>query len=641
MEPQRRASVLRFGHYELDLHSREVRKGGMRIRVQQQPLKLLEILLERPGEMVTREELRTRIWPNESFGDFDQAVNVAVTKLRAALQDSAENPQYVETLPKRGYRLIAPVAIVGGLSPDPTEASARNVSGGATHDAGRVAGMADAPPHLLSLRGWKIIAFALLVCLLILAGWVWRSNRQPSFSIRSLAVLPLDNLSGDASQDYFADGMTDQLITDLAQISALRVISRTSVMSYKRARKPLPEIARELNVDAVIEGTVLRSGDQVRITAQLIQASADKHLWAKSYEGNLQDTLAVQKSVADDIAEQIRIELTPQERAGLKNVKAVNPEAYEDYLKGRYFWNKRTPDALRKAIDHFNQAIERDSNYAPAYSGLADSYVILGAWQYAVLDPKETYPRAKAAAIKAVELDDTLAEAHISLAMSTDMFVWDWEAAEREYRRGIELNPGYATGHHWYAEHLSETGRNDEAIAEIRKAESLDPLSLITGADVATLLVIARRYDEAIEHAKKTIELGPDFAVSHFALGMAYEQKGQSGGAIAAFQKAVEFSGGNTAFKSNLAHAYAVAGRRSDAVAILNELKDRSKHEFLNPSEIALIYVGLGQKDQAMVWLEKAYEGRFDPVILTWPAFDPLRSDPRFHDLVRRIGLPQ
>jgi len=641
MEPQRRASVLRFGHYELDLHSREVRKGGMRIRVQQQPLKLLEILLERPGEMVTREELRTRIWPNESFGDFDQAVNVAVTKLRAALQDSAENPQYVETLPKRGYRLIAPVAIVGGLSPDPTEASARNVSGGATHDAGRVAGMADAPPHLLSLRGWKIIAFALLVCLLILAGWVWRSNRQPSFSIRSLAVLPLDNLSGDASQDYFADGMTDQLITDLAQISALRVISRTSVMSYKRARKPLPEIARELNVDAVIEGTVLRSGDQVRITAQLIQASADKHLWAKSYEGNLQDTLAVQKSVADDIAEQIRIELTPQERAGLKNVKAVNPEAYEDYLKGRYFWNKRTPDALKKAIDYFNQAIERDSNYAPAYSGLADSYAILGAWQYAVLDPKETYPRAKAAAIKAVELDDTLAEAHISLAMSTDMFVWDWEAAEREYKRGIELNPGYATGHHWYAEHLSETGRNDEAIAEIRKAESLDPLSLITGADVATLLVIARRYDEAIEHAKKTIELGPDFAVSHFALGMAYEQKGQSGGAIAAFQKAVEFSGGNTAFKSNLAHAYAVAGRRSDAVAILNELKDRSKHEFLNPSEIALIYVGLGQKDQAMVWLEKAYEGRFDPVILTWPAFDPLRSDPRFHDLVRRIGLPQ
>jgi len=641
MEPQRRTSILRFGSCELDLQSGEVRKGGLRIRVQQQPLKLLEILLEHPGETVTREELRTRIWPNESFGDFDQAVNVAVTKLRAALGDSADNPQYIETLPKRGYRFIARVATVGGLSPDRLESPARNVTGATAHDAERAAGATSATQPLLSPLRWKIIAFALLMCLLILAGWVWRSNRSSSSSIRSLAVLPLDNLSGDASQDYFADGMTDELITDLAQISALRVISRTSVMSYKHARKPLPEIARELNVDAVIEGTVLRSGDQVRITAQLIQATADKHLWAESYEGNLRDSLAVQKRVADDIAEQIRIELTPQERAILKNVKAVNPEAYEDYLKGRYFWNKRTPDGLKKAIDYFNQAIAKDPSYAQAYSGLASSYVILGAWQYALMDPKQAYPQAKAAATKALELDNTLGEAHTSLALSTDMFVWDWEAAEREYRRGIELNPGYATGHQWYAEHLSETGRNDEAIAEIRKAESLDPLSLIIGADVATLLVIARRYDEAIEHAKKTIELEPNFAVAHFALGMAYEQKEKSGGAIAAFQKAVEFSGGNTAFKSNLAHAYAVAGRRSDAVAILNELKDRSKHEFLNPSEIALIYVGLDQKDQAMVWLEKAYGGRFDPVILTWPAFDPLRSDPRFQDLVRRIGLPQ
>jgi tetratricopeptide (TPR) repeat protein len=351
--------------------------------------------------------------------------------------------------------------------------------------------------------------------------------------------------------------------------------------------------------------------------------------------------LAVQKRVADDIADQIRIELTPQERAGLRNVKAVNPEAYEDYLKGRYFWNKRTPDGFKKAIDYFNQAIAKDPSYAQAYSGLADSYVILGAWQYALMDPKEAYPRAKAAATKALELDNTLGEAHISLALSTDMFVWDWEAAEREFRRGIELSPGYATGHQWYAEHLSETGRNNEAIAEIRKAQSLDPLSLIIGADVPTLLVIAHRYDEAIEDAQKTIELDPNFAVAHFALGMAYEQKRKSGGAIAAFQKAVEFSAGNTAFKSNLAHAYAVAGRRNDAVAILNELKDRSKHEFLNPSEIALIYVGLDQKDQAMVWLEKAYDGRFDPVVLTWPVFDPLRSDPRFQDLVRRIGLPR
>jgi len=640
MERLRPTSVVRFGPYEISLQSGEVRKAGVRIRVQQQPMKLLEILLERPGEVVTREELRSRLWPNESFGDFDQAVNVAIAKLRGTFGDSADNPLYIETLPKRGYRFIADVITVDA-DPASNQSAAEKPPG--TESADRLPGArpALAPERWVWPSRWLALGLALLLGLSALAAWVLRSNRRSSPSIRSLAVLPLDNLSGDASQDYFADGMTDELITDLAQISALRVISRTSVMSYKGARKPLPEIARELNVDAVVEGTVLRSGDQVRITAQLIQAAADKHLWANSYESNLQDTLAVQKRVAGDIAEQIRIELTPQERAGLKDVKEVNREAYENYLKGRFFWNKRTPDGLKKAIDYFNQAIEEDPTYASAYSGLAASYVILGAWQYAVLDPNEAYPRAKAAALKALELDNTLGEAHTSLALSTDMFVWDWEAAEREYKRGIELNPGYATGHQWYAEHLSEMGRNSEAIAEIRKAESLDPLSLIIGADVTTLLVIARRYDEAIEHAQKTIELDPTFAVAHFALGMAYEQKRKFGGAIAAFQKAVEFSGGNTAFKSNLAHAYAVAGRKNDAIAILNELKERSKHEFLNPSEIALIYVGLDQKDEAMVWLEKAYKGRFDPVILTWPAFDPLRSDPRFQNLMRRIGLPQ
>jgi TolB-like protein/DNA-binding winged helix-turn-helix (wHTH) protein len=640
MERLRPTSVVRFGPYEISLQSGEVRKAGVRIKVQQQPMKLLEILLERPGEVVSREELRSRLWPNESFGDFDQAVNVAIAKLRGTFGDSADSPLYIETLPKRGYRFIADVTTVDA-DPVSNHSAAGELTGTDSGDRLPGAAKALAPQRWVGPSRWIALGLALLLGLSALAAWVLRSNRSSSPGIRSLAVLPLDNLSGDASQDYFADGMTDELITDLAQISALRVISRTSVMSYKGARKPLPEIARELNVDAVVEGTVLRSGDQVRITAQLIQATADKHLWAKSYEGNLQDTLAVQKRVAADIAEQIRIELTPQERAGLKDVKEVNREAYENYLKGRFFWNKRTPDGLKKAIDYFNQAIEEDPTYAPAYSGLAASYVILGAWQYAVLDPNEAYPRAKAAALKALELDNTLGEAHISLALATDMFVWDWEAAEREYKRGIELNPGYATGHQWYAEHLSEMGRNSEAIAEIRKAESLDPLSLIIGADVATLLVIARRYDEAIQHAQKTIELDSTFAVAHFALGMAYEQKRKFGGAITAFQKAVEFSGGNTAFKSNLAHAYAVAGRRNDAVAILNELEERSKHEFLNPSEIALIYVGLDQKDQAMVWLEKAYEGRFDPVILTWPAFDPLRSDPRFQDLVRRIGLPQ
>ncbi len=369
-------------------------------------------------------------------------------------------------------------------------------------------------------------------------------GRHPPPVIRSLAVLPLENLSGDASQDYFSDGMTDELITELGQISELRVISRTSAMTYKGAHKSLPQIARDLNVDAVVEGTVLRSGNQVRITAQLILAAADKHLWAQSYEGDLRDTFALQKQVARSIAEQIRIELTPHEQAALKNVKRVNPDAYEAYLKGRYFWNKRTADGLKKAIDYFNQAIEKDPSYAPAYAGLADSYALLGDWEYGVLAPKEAYPKAKAAATKAIELDSTLGEAHISLAFCLDGYDWDWESAGREFRRGIELNPGYATGHHWYAWHLTALGRNGEAVAEIKKAESLDPLSLIISADLAEELLIAHRYDEAITQSRKTMDLDPRFAVAHYELGQAFVQKHMYNEAIAELQKAIELSGG-------------------------------------------------------------------------------------------------
>jgi TolB-like protein/Tfp pilus assembly protein PilF len=474
------------------------------------------------------------------------------------------------------------------------------------------------------------------VGLSILAVWVFRSHGGSPTVIRSLAVLPLDNLSGDASQDYFADGMTDELITDLAQISALRVISRTSVMVYKGARKPLSEIARELNVDAVVEGTVLRSGERVRITAQLIQAPADKHLWAESYEGDLHDTLALQKEVASAIAGQIRIELTPKEQAGLKNAKVVNPEAYEAYLKGRYFWNRRTADGLKRAVDYFDQAIQKDPNYAQAYAGLADSYDLLGDWEYGVLAPNEAYPKAKAAAVKALELDNTLGEAHASLAFSLDVFDWDWGSAEREFRRAIALNPGYATAHHWYAWHLSEMGRNSEAIAEMRKAENLDPLSLIISADMAELLLVAHLNDEAIEQSRRTVDMDPNFAIAHYELGQAFVQEHSYNEAIAEFHQAIELSGGSIPCTSNLAYAYAVSNKRNEAVKILNDLKTRSTH---NASEIALMYVGLGEKDQAMKWLERAYEEHFNPSILLRPAFDSLRSDPRFQDLVHRIGL--
>jgi TolB-like protein/DNA-binding winged helix-turn-helix (wHTH) protein/Flp pilus assembly protein TadD len=628
--------TLRFGLFELDLRSGELWKQGRKIRLEGQPVQILICLLERSGELVTREELRGKLWPADTYVNFEHGLNAAVKRLRRALNDSADNPRFVETLPRRGYRFLAPVEsviagedmqVVAEISPQ----SASEEPPGSEND-----------PQVEPVQWFltsKKFGVALLVVFGILAVWMLRPKNAQSPVIRSLAVLPLENLSGDPSQDYFSDGMTDELITELGQIKKLRVISRTSVMAYKGARKPLPQIARELNVDAVIEGTVLRSSEQVRITAQLILANADKHLWAQSYEGDVRKTLALQKQVARAIAEQIRIELTPDERDVLKSQKAVNAEAYEDYLKGRYFWNKRTADGLKKSIDFFNQAIEKDPTYAQAYSGLADAYALLGDWEYGVLAPKEAYPRAKAAATKALELDSTLGEAHISLAFSLDGFDWDFGAAEKEFRRGIDLNPGYATGHQWYAGHLILFGRNSEAIAEMKKAEDLDPLSLIIGADLAEDFLIAHRYDEAILQIRKTMDLDSNFALAHYQLGQAFLLEHRNNEAVGEFQRAVSLSGGSTTSTSSLAYAYAVSGRRNEAEAILNDLKNRSSEGFSNAPEIALVYVGLDQKDQAMAWLERGYTERFNPGVLLRPAFDPLRSDPRFQDLLHRIGL--
>ncbi len=642
MEPSRPNSVLRFGTYEVSFQSGEVRKAGLRIRVQQQPLKLLEILLEHPGQVITREELRSRVWPDESFGDFDQALNIAIGKVRSALGDSAENPRFIETLPKRGYRFIADVTIVDADARLKRQEPAAGDQP-ATDPGDKIpdAGLAVGPNRRVWATRWVIGVLALVIASLsILSVWRFRSRAPASTGIRSIAVLPLENLSGDASQNYFADGMTDELITDLAQISALRVISRTSVMVYKGARKPLPQIARELNVDAVVEGTVLRSGDQVRITAQLIEASTDKHIWSQSYEGELRDTLALQNRVAGAIADQIRINLTPREQAALKNVKVVNPDAYESYLKGRYFWNKRTADGLKVALAYFKQAIDEDPKYAQAYSGLADTYALLGDWQYAVMTPKEAFPKAKAAAIKALELDSTLGEAHNSLAFVLEGFDWDFDSAGKEFQRAIELNPGYATAHHWYAWHLSLVGRFDEAIAEMRKAENLDPLSLIINADLAELLGLAHSYDESIRQSRKTIEMDPNFALAHNQLAQAYLQKQMYDEAVAELQEAVKLSGGGPTCIANLARAYVASGKRKEAVKLLSDLKRRSNRGYSNAAEIAMIYASLGDTDQAMNWLEKGYEERFNPGVLLRPGFDPLRSDSRFQNLVHRIGLP-
>jgi TolB-like protein len=452
-------------------------------------------------------------------------------------------------------------------------------------------------------------------------------------------VLPLENLSGDVSQDYFADGMTDELITQLAQIGDLRVISRSSVMTYKHLRKPLTEIARELDVQAVVEGSIMRSGDRVRITAQLIRVPADEHIWAHSYEGDSRDALILQNQVAQAIANQIRVTMNSQQHVALQTSRTVIAEAYDSYLKGRYFWNKRTDEGLREAITYFKLSITIDPSYAEAYSGLADTYALAGDWEYGILPPSEAFPLAKAAANEALALNDRLGEAHTSLGFVLDLYYWDWDAAEKQYQLAINLNPNYAIAHHWYAWHLLVLGKNAEGMFEMRTAESLDPLSLIIRSDVAGALCVSHLFEESIRQSGKTLALDPNFAIGHFQLAEALVQEHQYAPAIAEFQRAIELSGHLAAFDANLAHAYAVSGRRAEALKMAKDMETRPD---LNPSadaSIALIYVGLGDLDQAMKWLNKAYDARFNPSILIRPGFDPLRSDARFQELWRRIGL--
>ena len=638
MEEARVRARVRFGVFEADLRTGELWKGGSKIRLQEQPFQVLALLLERRGETVTRDELRNRLWSADTFVDFDHGLNKAINKIRETLGDSATSPRFIETVARRGYRFIADVA---GVDEPPAE-----ISEAPTGDLVPEEGHRDDPlakRELPQRPAWwstsTLAGVALTLASLFLLIWMLEFRGRSSSTIRSLAVLPLENLSGDASQEYFADGMTDELIATLGEISALRVISRTSVMPYKRVRKPLPEIARELDVDAVVEGTVMQSGGLVRITAQLIDARADRHLWSETYQGDLRDTLMLQNKVARTIASQIQVTVNPQEQAILKNEKAVDPAAHEAYLKGRYFWNKRTADGLETAKDYFDQAIAMDPSYAQAYSGLADTYALLGDWQYGVMAAIEALPRAKAAAIKALELDNGLGEAHTSLAFCLDGFDWDFDSADREFRRGVALNPGYATAHHWYAWHLSLVGRDREALDEMRKAQNLDPLSLIINADLAELLLIAHLPDESVQQSRKTIQMDPGFALAHNQLGQAYLQMAMHDEAIVELRQAIGSSGGSPAGTANLARAYAVSGRRNEAVQLLTDLKARSSHSYSNASEIATIYAALGDSDQAMTWLEEGYRERFNPGVLLRPGFDPLRSDPRFQALVRRVGL--
>src|SRR5208282_273155 len=455
-EPTSRARIVRFGIFEADLTTRELCKGGIRIKLHGQPFEVLAMLLERPGEAVPREVLRDRLWSTDTFVDFDHGVNTAINRLREALGDSAENPRFIETLPRRGYRFIAPVESQASAPPG------SNVIPGGVPSSGATPAVIPVAAHLHGTRA-KVLALAVVVAIALLVGLSLTSVRERLLGrpspprVQSLAVLPLVDLSGNSDQDYFADGMTEALITDLGKISALRVISRTSVTQYKGTKKSLPQIARELNVDALVEGTVARSGSHLRITANLVQASPEKHLWAESYESEVGDILTVQGEVAQAIAREIQVKLTPEEQKLLGNVRPVNPEAHDDYLKGRYLCDKDDREGLDKAFPYFQRAIEEAPNDPLAYAGLADCYALWG-WAGDLfagdLSPRDTMPKARDAALKALQLDDALAEAHTSLGRVDLIFERKWSGAEREFKRAIELNPSYSRAHMWYAHYL-------------------------------------------------------------------------------------------------------------------------------------------------------------------------------------------
>lgn len=568
--------MARFGAFEFSLKTGELRKGGIRIKLPDQSAEILAALLERPGELVMRDELREKLWPADTFVDFDHGLNNATNRLREALGDSAEEPRFVETLPRRGYRFIAPLE---------------------------------------------------------------RCGREPILPrIGSLAVLPLENLTGDAAQEYFVDGMTDALITRLAQIGALRVISRTSVMHFKGTYKKLPEIARELNVDAVVEGTVARSGPRVRITAQLVDARTDQHLWAREYERNLTDILLLQAEVASAIANEVQVRLTPQERARLASARLVNPEAYQAYLRGRLHWNKRTEEGMKKGLELFQQALDKDPSYALSHAGVAECYNMMGFWGGAA--PHEVSPKAKAAASKALEIDENLAEGHAARAWPQFAYDWDWAGAEKELQRAVELNPGYATAHQWYSHLLVYQGRIEEALREVERTLELDPLSVVMNSSAAFIHILAHRFEEAEEQVRSAIELEANFAPLQLFLGRVYEETGRIEKALDAFRKGVTISGEVARFLSGLGHGYAVAGQTTEARKVLLELEEMAKQRYVSSYDFAVVYAGLGESESIFRWLEKAYEERS-----TWLAllkadsrFDPFRSDPHLQQLLVRLG---
>jgi len=630
-----KAQVVRFATFEVDLRAGELRKGGLKLKLSGQPFQVLTILLERPGQVVTREELQKRLWP-DTFVDVDHNLNTAINKIRETLGDSAENPRFVETLARRGYRFIGAVNGAEQTRAKPTR-GLRSLMFPVAFGLLAVIGVTAHP------QVWQAVESVLLG--LNVHGWrdrLFVHAAKPR--IQALAVLPLANLSGDPDQEYFADGMTEEVITKLCEVSAPRVISRQSIMQYKGSKKPLQEIARELNVDAVLEGAVERSGSRVRVRIHLDQVSPESQLWAKQYDRDIHDVLQVQDEIARTVADEIRVKLTPEERTRLTTAHSVSPEAHDDYLRGRYILglavthhtavDKRqyTDQDTLEAIGHFKHAIEKDPAYAMAYAGLADAYILLGRGH----SPKETLSDAKEAATKALELDPSLAEAHFSLAQTLE-YDWNWSEAEKEFKLALKLNPNYADAHLEYGRFVQAMGRNDEALREMNHAMELNPFDIKTRVCVAYVTWASHQYDLALQQFKS---LGDDWG-----LVWTYREKQMYPEALAALER---WESGHPSERrqphvlATAAGIYGLEGRKNEAEKLIDEVREIARHQYVYGGFFAEAYVGIGQKDQAVAWLERAYDDHDQGMvyIAAYPGFDRLHSEPRFQALLRRMNFP-
>jgi TolB-like protein/DNA-binding winged helix-turn-helix (wHTH) protein len=635
---------IRFGDdFELNVRAFELRSAGVPLKLKPIPMELLLFLIERRGELVTREQIVERIWGKGVFLDSDNSINSAISKIRQVLRDNPGAPRCIQTVTGRGYRFIAAL----GATSSPAVAEVATLVVPVAEEAVE-SGTLRVPSVPPSHWRWPLVLAIVLVMLGALGFYIQRGrshSRAQASGRLMLAVLPFENLTGDAGQDYFSDGLTEEMIAQLGRIDSehLGLIGRTSVMHYKHSPEPLDKIGRELGVQYLLEGSVRRESGRVRITAQLIQVKDQTHLWAQEYDRELKDLLVLQAEIAREISGEIEVALGGNKPSPLPTQDRLSPQNYEAfdlYLKGQYFWNRRTVEGFQRAVEYFQQAIAKDPTYARAYASLADSYALLGG--YSAAPPEQFMPKARAAALQALKLDDTLAEAHTAFALIVQNYDHDWQTSDKEFRRAIELNPNYPTAHHWYAEHLAWLGRFDEALAESQRAQELDPFSLIIACDNGAILYNSRQYDRAIEQFRAVQEMDPSFWRSSLIVH-AYEQKGMFAEALAVLAKMLPSLSDEPYTVAELAYIYGRTGQQAQARLWMAKLEALNWRQPLDPATFIRPSIGMGNKEQAFVWLEKAYAQHSNAMarLKVDPLYDPLRGDPRFQDLLRRVGLAQ